>query len=483
MKKMKKMKKYRLIFVSLLMAILFACEDKLDLVPISDLTTGNFYHTEAQIGVAVAGMYNGMRDLFSQYKPYMAQSPSDNISQLYLSYQEGETGISQYTTNTGNFVVIDYWQAAYQAIYRCNIVIEKSEGVEFTNPATKERYIGEAKFLRALIYFDMVRFFGGVPLMTKIIPLEETYKVGRATKEETWAQVKADLNAAIAGLPETDNTGRATKYSALGILADVHLNLGEYSEAKAAIDQVINSGNYELHADFAEVWKDANNNGKHSIFAIQFLNQTGEGNSYPNRHAPHFIDTQQLPFSGSGRDLIPSENLWNAYSPEDTVRRDLTLKNFWIDGRDGFLNVDSYWQCKMGINNTPFAFMVWGINQIVMRYAEALLISAEVENQLGNDARAVELINMIRNRAGLADFVSADQAAIHEEVYLQRKLELAFENERWFDIIRSGKAAEILADFTAGTAYPFDEKYLLFPIPQIEIGKVGKDILTQNTGY
>ena len=137
----------------------------------------------------------------------------------------------------------------------------------------------------------------------------------------------------------------------------------------------------------------------------------------------------------------------------------------------------------MKLNVKAFAQNVWGINHIVMRYAEALLISAEVENQLGNSTRAVELINMIRSRAGLADFVSADQAAIHDEVYLQRRLELAFENERWFDIIRSGKASQILGDFTAGTAYSFSDTYLLFPIPAIEIGKVGSDVMTQNSGY
>jgi starch-binding outer membrane protein, SusD/RagB family len=479
---MKEMKKYSLIFISILMVGLFSCEDKLDLAPISDLTTGNYYQTEAHIEAAVTGMYSNMRGLFTVDKPYMAQSPGDNTSQLYLSYNEGETGITQYKTTTENFVVLDYWQEAFQSIYRCNIVIEKSEEVEFANPAAKEQYIGEAKFLRGLIYFDMVRFFGGVPLVTEILPLEETYLVGRASPAEIWAQVKTDLTEAAVALPETDSKGRATKYSALGILADMHLNLGEHSEAKVAIDQVINSKNYEFFDDFADVYKDGNNNGKHSIFAIQFLNQTGEGNSYPTRHVPKFISTDQWPFAGTGRDLTPSENLWNAFSDGD-LRRDLTLKNSWIDGRDGFLNEDSYWQCKHGINNTPYAFQVWGINHIVMRYAEALLISAEVENKLGSGAKAVTIINQIRNRAGLEDFSSSDQNEIHDEIYLQRRLELAFENERWFDIQRSGKAAQILAPFTAEASYPYSETYALFPIPQIEIGKVGSDILIQNPGY
>lgn len=476
------MKKYILIFISLLIPVLFSCQNKLDLVPISDLTTGNFYNTETQIGEAVAGMYNGMRDLFTLYKPYMAQSPSDNTSQLYLKDDQGDVSISQYRTIASNYVVLNYWQAAYQAIYRCNIVIEKSNGVTFANMATKDRYIGEAKFLRALVYFDLVRFFGGVPLVIKVIPQEEAYKVGRATKEEVWAQIKADLNDAVAVLPENDNSGRATKYSALGILADAYLNLGEYANSKEAVDQVIGSGKYGLFADFADVFKDANNNGIQSIFAIQFLNQTGEGNPYPSMQVPHFISATQWPFGGVGNDLVPSENLWKAYSLQDK-RRDLTLQSSWVDARNGTQYDSSYWQCKEGINNTPFAYRVWGINQIVMRYAEALLISAEDENNLGNTDQAVAIINLIRNRAGLNDFSSSDQDSIQAEIYLQRRLELAFEDERWFDIQRSGKAAQILAPFTAGTSYPYSETYALFPIPQVEIGKLGPDVLKQNPGY
>lgn len=476
------MKIYKLILISAIVTALFSCEDKLDLAPISELTTGNFYQTEAHMEAAVTAMYNGMRRLYSYEKPYMAQSASDNTSLFYLSYNEGETGITQFKTTTENFVVLDYWQRAFRAIYRCNIVLEKIEGVEFTDQADKDRFIAEAKFLRALIYFDMVRFFGGVPLMTEIIPLEETYKVGRASKEDVWAQVKADLNDAVSALPETDKSGRATKYSALGILADVHLNLAEYADAKAAIDQVIGSGNYSLHDDWAEVYKDGNNNGKHSIFAIQFLNQTGEGNPYPTRHVPKFISVDQWPFAGSGRDLTPSENLWLAFEDGD-LRRDLTLKNSWIDGRDGSLHEDSYWQCKHGINNTPYAFQCWGINHIVMRYAEALLISAECENELGNGGKAVQIINQIRSRAGLDDFSSSDKNAIWEEIFTQRRLELAFENERWFDIQRSGKAKKILDAFTSGTAYSYSDTYALFPIPQVEIGKVGKNVLSQNPGY
>lgn len=481
------MKIFKFILISLIFVEFYSCEDYLDLKPISQLTSANYYQTEDHMETAVAAMYNGMRGLFTNQKVLITEAPSDDISLFYDDYPEGQLGISQFTTTANNSVASNYWNKAYNTIYRCNIVIEKAKGAEYNSEDTKNRHIAEVKFIRALIYFDMIRLFGGVPLMTEILPIEDYYKIGRASKEEVWAQIKADLTEAAAVLPEPGYDGRATKYSALGILADVHLNLGEYSESKAAIDQVINSGKYQLQADFADVMKEKNNNGKHSIFAIQFLNQSGEGNYLPLNDGARDISISDWPYGegGPGRHVTPSKQIWDLYDTAD-LRRDLTLRDSFTDVNGSVIN-DYYWIVKRGINNTPFSSTgECGLNHIVMRYAEALLISAEVENQLGNGARAVELINMIRSRAGLADFASTDQAAIHEEVYMQRRLELAFEQERWFDIIRSGKATEILTEFInyVGTPkYVFTDKNLLFPIPEIEIEKVGSDILSQNPGY
>lgn len=484
--------KMRTIYISLISLVFVAftsCEDKLDLKPISDLTTGNFYQTQDHMEAAVAAMYNGLRILYTEDKTLMAQCPSDNISLFYLGYDEGPQGITQYKTTTSNFVVLDYWENAFQAVLRANVVIDRAAEVEYEDPEVKTEHIAAAKFVRALIYFDLVRFFGDVPMMTEPLPLEEYYEITRSPASEIWSFIKSDLNEAIAGLPEeVDGSGEANKWSALGILADVHLNLGEYSDSKTAIDQVINSEKFELFDNFADVYMDGNNNGKHSIFAIQFLNQTGEGNPLPTSQAPKFIDASVWPFAGQGgaNQLVPSQQIWDLYDSINDVRQDLSMADQWLDGRDGFIH-DEIWQLKHGINNVPFAYRVWGINHIVMRYAEALLISAEVENQLGNGARAVELVNMIRNRAKLLDFSSADKAEIHQEVILQRRLELAFENERWFDMKRQPNYAEIIDEFINYTGTPegisWNDTYLLYPIPILEISKVGPEILSQNPGY
>ena len=475
--------------ISLVVVAFTSCKDALDLKPISDQTTGNYYQNQKHMEAAVAAMYNGLRMLYTQDKTLMAQCPSDNISLFYLGYDEGPQGITQYKTTTSNFVVLDYWENAFQAVFRANVVIDRAPEAEYDDAEVQVEHIAAAKFVRALIYFDLVRFFGDVPMMTEPLPLEEYYGIQRTPASEIWAFIKSDLNDAIAGLPaEVDGSGKPNKYSALGILADVHLNLGEYSDSKIAIDQVVGNDNFELYDDFADVFKDGNNNGKHSIFAIQFLNQTGEGNPLPTNQAPKFIDVSVWPFAGVGGadQLVPSQQIWELYDSINDVRRDLSLADQWLDGRDGFVH-DEFWQVKYGISNTPFAFRVWGINHIVMRYAEALLISAEVENQLNNPGRAVDLVNMIRNRAGLADFSSTDKGTIHEEVMLQRRLELAFENERWFDIKRSGRHADIINEFINYTGTPegisWNDQYLLYPIPILEIAKVGDDVLSQNPGY
>jgi hypothetical protein len=483
--------KMRTIYISLISLVFVAftsCEDKLDLKPISDLTTGNFYQTQDHMDAAVASMYNGLRRLYTQHKSLMAQCPSDNSTLFYQEYDEGPRGITKYATTTSNFVVLDYWENAFEAVYRANVVIDRAAVVEYEDPEVQIEHIATAKFVRALIYFDLVRFFGDVPMMTEPLALEEYYVVKRTPASEIWSFIKSDLIDAIAGLPEdVDGSGKANKWSALGILADVHLNLGEYSDSKTAIDQVINSQNFELFDNFADIYMDGNNNGKHSIFAIQFLGQTGEGNPYPTMRAPKFIDVAVWAFAGSGgNQIIPSQQIWDLYDGINDVRRDLSMANQWLDGRDGFVH-DELWQLKHGISNQPFAYQIWGINHIVMRYAEALLISAEVENQLDNPARAVELVNLIRSRAKLLDFASADKAVIHQEVILQRRLELAFENERWFDMKRQANYTEIINEFINYTGTPegisWNDTYLLYPIPILEISKVGSDVLTQNPGY
>ena len=494
------MKRIHYILISLIIVGFSSCDDMLDLRPISNQTTGNFYQTQAHMESAVTAMYNGLRDYHTHDKFRMAMCPADNIEVGGAGYDEGPGGITKYITLSSNFVVLDYWQEAYAAIHRCNVVLERVDEVEYDDPDLKTQHIAEARFVRGLIYYDLVRFFEGVPLVTESLPLEQYYEIPRSTEDEIWDFAQQDLEFAVANLPAAvDGSGRANKFAALGILADLHLNRNQnYAAAKAAIDQVI--PNYELFPDFADVWKDANNNGAHSIFAVQFLGQTGEGNPLPTAIVPKFIWEEMWLYAGQGgeNNLQPSQEFWDSWDPND-VRRDLSMKDWYFDGRDPIDpdlghpadTIYEFWVVKYGINNTPYAFREWGINHIVMRTAEALLIKAECENELGNPAEAVTLINQIRNRAGLSDFSSNDKQEIRAEIFAQRRFELCFENERWFDLQRwdalePGKMDEILnafVNYRGASSYNWDPKYRLYPIPITEIAKVPTGVLTQNPGF
>ncbi len=494
------MKRIYYILLSLVIIGFNSCNDMLDMRPISEQTTGNFYQTQAHMESAVAAMYNGLRDYHTQDKFRLAMCPSDNIEVGGAGYDEGPGGITKYITLSSNFVVLDYWQEAYSSIHRCNVVMERADGVEYDDTDLKTQHIAEARFIRGLIYYDLVRFFAGVPLITESRALEEYYQIPRSSEEEIWNFAQLELEYAAANLPaEINGSGRANKFAALGILADLHLNRNQnYSAAKAAIDQVI--PNYELFADFADVWDDGNNNGAHSIFAVQFLGQTGEGNPLPTAIVPKFIWEGMWLYAGQGgeNNLQPSQEFWDSWDPND-VRRDLSMSNWYFDGRDPIDpdlghpadTIYENWVLKYGINNTPYAFREWGINHIVMRTAEALLIKAECENELENPAEAVTLINQIRTRAELSDFSSNDKQAIREEIFAQRRFELCFENERWFDLQRwdalePGKMDAILnafVNYRGASSYNWEAKYRLYPIPITEIVKVPEGVLTQNPGF
>ena len=494
------MKRIYYILLSLVIIGFNSCDDMLDLRPISEQTTGNFYENQAHMESAVAAMYNGLRDYHTDDKYRMAMCPADNIEVDGAGYDEGPGGITKYITLSSNFVILDYWQEAYSSIHRCNVVIERAEGVEYDDTDLKTQHIAEARFVRGLIYYDLVRFFAGVPLITESLPLEQYYEIPRSTADDIWNFAQQDLEFAAANLPaEIDGSGRANKFAALGILADLHLNRNQdYAAAKAAIDQVI--PNYELFADYADVWDDANNNKAHSIFAVQYLGQTSEGNPLPTAIVPKFIWEGMWLYAGQGgaQNLTPSQEFWDSWDPND-VRRDLSMSDWYFDGRDPIDpdlghpadTIYEFWVVKFGINNTPFAFREWGINHIVMRTAEALLMKAECENELGNPDVAVTLINQIRTRAGLSDFSSNDQQEIREEIFAQRRFELCFEDERWFDLQRwdalePGKMDEILnafVNYRGPSSYNWDPKYRLYPIPIVEIAKVSEGVLTQNPGF
>ena len=363
------------------------------------------------------------------------------------------------------------WQHWYKSIGRASIAIEFTNNYnQAFDEGLKSRLIAEARFLRALNYFWLVRSFGDVPI-------QEIDLVARAPKSEVYAYIIADLQAAIEALPlksqyASADLGRATKGAAQALLAKVYLYQEDYQNAYDMANVVINSGEYGLHPNYAELWRASTENGIESIFEMQ-----GRG-EVVNHGIQQYSSTQGARgTSGWGWGFnTPTQNLVDAFDAQgDEVRKNATIifagETLW-DGR-----VVSSATENPRYNEKAYSSLNAGAadgdkNIRVLRYAEILLIKAEAATFIGQDA--AQPLNQVRARVGLAPISNPTLQQIWDE----RRLELAMEHDRWYDLLRTGQAASALSadgkTFEAG-------KHELFPIPNDQLIQTPE--MTQNPGW
>lgn len=351
----------------------------------------------------------------------------------------------------------------------------------------KERYIGEAHFLRAYFYFNLVRLFGGVPLIDKVLESESEIASAstRASREEIYAFIEKDLNEAISRLPPNvppAENGRVSQYAAQGLLAKVSLYQKKWAQAKAMADILVASGKFGLVDDYATIWREVGEFSKESIWEVNCIGVT------PNLGIENYF-VVQAPRGANGLGWgfnTPSEDLLNAYEPGD-VRKAATImfagETLW----DGFQvsprASNPRYNYKSYVSKTKETFDGDDINTNknlrILRYGEILLIKAEAENELGNEDAAKTALNMIRKRAGLGNTTASGKDAVREAIYKERRVEMAFEHDRMFDLQRTGRAGAVLR--ALGKNY-VDGKNDLFPIPQKEIDRSNGKMM-QNPGY
>lgn len=370
-----------------------------------------------------------------------------------------------------NIQVENTWVACYDGIQRCNIVITRLEKNEEISENFKLRKQGEAYFLRALTYFNMVRIWGGVPLITEeVTNVNDAFNHTRSTSEAVYEQIIKDLEFAIGNLPESydaANVGRVTKGAAQTLLAKVYLTQHDWQQALSLLNNVISSGQYELLSNFADVFSVDNKNNKESIFEVQF-DKTIEGQGY--------MGGDPL-ITGSDVNNLPSDNLLKLFEENQDDRKDASVIDLGVQGWRLYK-----WHDTKGTNNGM------GFNIMVLRYADVLLMAAEIMNEIGyGQPQALEYLNQIRKRSHATEYTSSDlpdQETFRTAIAKERRLELAFENHRWFDLLRTGKAIEVLNNSQGASIYPINVKpyQLLFPIPQAEIDASGHK-LEQNEGY
>jgi hypothetical protein len=481
--------RYSTLFSLLLLGWLAACGNKhLDLKPISQITTANFYQTADDFRSAVNGAYATLQQGGNFGNIYVAGDiPSDDTSPVASGSVTDQDEFDKFYLRTTNPFLGAWWNDGYRGIARCNAILDQIDGVEM-NSQLRDRYKAETKFIRGVIYFNLVRLFGDVPLVLKSVSSpEEGYSIGRAPVAEVYAQIEKDLTEAEAVLPRTYtgvDVGRATSGAAKAFLAKVYLTQRKFAQAATKLKEVIDSGVYDLLPSFAAVFSAAAKNHREAVFEIQYRSGgLNEGNPTPSSFAPENSGNAVIPFGGDGNNQ-PTIDLENAFEPGDQ-RKAITVATSYVNAAG--VTVPARFTRKF-MDSPPVKYDN-NNNLPVIRYADVLLMYAEALNENGFAANgdAFRFLNAVRRRAGLPERTATDlpsQAAFRLAVEQERRVELACEGHRWFDLVRTGRAIPVMnAKRTAlGLRTDLNPNLLIFPIPQAQID-INPSLIRQNPGY
>ncbi|KAA0989213.1 RagB/SusD family nutrient uptake outer membrane protein [Dyadobacter aurulentus] len=477
------MKLHKLTLASLIF-LSAGCTDFLDLSPRDTANVGNFYRNAADMQAAVDAAY-GMLASPGEYS-YAYYNVSEVRSDNTFNWEGGgnlpDAELDQFKMSSTNEIIRLMWIDTYRGILACNTVLEHIGGADMDD-ALRQRFIAEARFLRALKYFNLVRTFGDVPLVLKETKsVDDGYSQVRVAQSEVYAQIIADLTDAASTLPVSysgKDIGRATKGSAKALLGKVYLTNRDFAKAKDVLKEVIDQGNYKLLADYSALWPAANANNEESIFEVQFKKGgTGTGSSFYNNFSPRNSGSSVIQIGFAGGRNIPTADLIAAYEAGD-ARKAASLSEGYTDNVTGKYVADPY---TLKYRDTPFAEGDADNNWMVLRYADVLLMYAEAVNETtGPNAEAFDAVNAVRKRAKLAVLPAGlSKAAFALAIEHERQVELAFEGHRWFDLVRTGREVAVMnAHFKAPVVADFNA---VFPIPQTQID-VNPAGIKQNPGY
>jgi starch-binding outer membrane protein, SusD/RagB family len=360
-------------------------DDFLDLTPHSSANVEDFYNTPADIEVAVNGVYRTlqMAGQYGQSIYTIGDVASDNcIAGRPLDPWQD---IAMHRIPSTNGVVENSWNHNYQGIQAVNTILNRVDEVEFADQSIKNRLVGEVKFLRALMYFNLVRIYGAVPLvLSETRSPEEGYTQGRDPETQVYEQIMRDLSEAASegSLPveySSSDIGRATRGAALALMGKVHMTLSNYSEAANYLKQVIDLGVYRLLDDYADIFEISNANHAESIFEVQYKSGTGQGlgSGYFHTFSPFTAGSLIVGVGGGAGLAQPTAELMAAYEEGD-LRRDVSLQEGFVNEEGEF--IPEPWISKY-IDPAPFQPSDNNNNWIVMRYADILLMYAEALNE------------------------------------------------------------------------------------------------------
>lgn len=458
-----------LVLASLATLLMTSCGDSFfDLEPASSVTIDKVYKTASDYNVAVIGCYAKLQSQVNFYTE-CCEYRSDNLSLgAPTAGTQDRYDIDHFTEKPSNGILSSYWANFNNNVYRCNLLLDQIDGANFAENL-KKQYKGEAMFIRALNYFNMYRIWGGVPATKHVVSAAEALKVARYSDEQMFDLIAGDLKEIVDNnyLPETYSSadmGRATSGAAKALLGKVYLTFHKWTEAKDILSQLI--GKYQLVSPIAQVFDVDNKNNNEIIFAVHFNKEIeGEGHSYWYNLTNASDDTNQ------------TSSLLNTF-PTGDDRKDLIT---YVQVEKNVRLMNKFYDTK-----SP-TFKTVGNDQILLRYADVLLMYAEALNEIQYDASegslALKYLNAVRQRAGISNLTVKQlptQEKFRKGILVERQREFPDEGQRWFDLVRMGFAKSVMAE----NGVEIKDYQLLFPIPQQEIEKVGdKSILWQNPGY
>lgn len=475
----------------LISSVQFGCKDFLQVDPPYTQDAENFFQTPEDFDRALIGAYDLLQSSFLSV--WIGEIASDNTiaGGESVTDTEGLHQIDLMTHGGVNNELRSVFRWNYAGITRANYIMENQDNIDF---AGKEMILAEARFLRAFYYFELVKFFGDVPLVVdRRLGVQEATEIPRTPVSEVYAQIEADLIAAAAVLdPISAEKGRATKGAALSLLGKAYLYQDKFGQAATTFEEVITGGYYSLIPDYNNLFTVANENNSETVFDVEYSGL--EGGSYgclvclEGNAGPGFQGIRQYdgPVYGDGNSYnLPTQNLYDAFDANDP-RRDATVLDIdafiaaqpnpddityaiGAGGHTGYYN-NKYIK-RQGEIGLPDNDLTSPVNYRVIRYADVLLMAAEANYQNGTAGLAEMYVNEVRTRVGMP---SISLSSV-EDIWNERRLELACEGHRFFDLVRTNQASVFIDGFQAN-------KNELFPIPQVEIDLAGGN-WTQNTGY
>jgi starch-binding outer membrane protein, SusD/RagB family len=472
------MRKILIAFVLFGGLALSSCNDFLDEEIEGEYTSSNIFDTADDADLVLTGAYNGLNFTTSSNEIWVFGDVASDDSEKGGGDSDGsDIGlIDNFNVTADNGILLTYWQFAYEGINRANTVINGVYNSAIAD-STKQLMIGQAKFIRAYYYFNLVNIWGEVPLRTEVITTSNV-NTGLSSVSTIYAQIDSDLVYATNALPavyaSSSDAGRITKGAALGLLAKSLLYQEDWTDCITTINELEDLGIYSLETNYADLFKLGAEDSPEAIFAIRHLsNQSpGVGNCLNQWFAPSVENGYY--FNAPTSSYVAAFNEQTASGDTDP-RLDASI------GREGqsWLNDDVFdasWGPATGYlvkkHNQPLSEVPvgtkgdGGLPYIYLRYADILLMKAEAYMQTNDLSNAAVELNRVRSRAGLADISVVSQSQMKSVIYLERRREMGFEFHRFFDLMRWG---EDIATAALGSNFVWEDPRYYFPIPQSEL--------------